>query len=193
MTDFIPRASNSRWQNARSKNPRSSVRRSRSMMKAPLSLVSLKITSHLQSALSPDAVICNPLVGCARTVPQVLRQEAGRHQGLDMADALVTRALKLLECELRFAIGRAQLLGAAADVPLRFEGGQQARDLVEADAIGAGIGAGVCGEFESAAGHHVGHNGRNVADAIVVPRLADVKGLVEHQLLGSFQRGDEGP
>ena len=38
MTGFSPCAANSFWQKARAKNPRSSSRRSRSMMKAPLQL-----------------------------------------------------------------------------------------------------------------------------------------------------------
>ena len=44
MTGFRPKSRNSFWQKARAKKPRSSVRRSRSMMNAPLSLVSVKIT-----------------------------------------------------------------------------------------------------------------------------------------------------
>ena len=46
MTGFRPRCPNSRWQKVRAKKPRSSSRRSRSMMNAPLSLVSVKITSR---------------------------------------------------------------------------------------------------------------------------------------------------
>src|SRR5207249_2434028 len=45
MTGFSPWFSNSRWQNARAKNPRLSSRRSMSIVKAPLSLVSVKIIS----------------------------------------------------------------------------------------------------------------------------------------------------
>src|SRR5436190_24079976 len=47
MTGFSPCALNSFWQKARAKKPRESSRRSISMMKAPLSLVSVKITTQL--------------------------------------------------------------------------------------------------------------------------------------------------
>ena len=70
------------------KKPRSSLRRSRSMMNAPLSLVSVKITCR-----------CLELGSDGAGVPEVRREHAVGDQLLDVADALVTRTLELLEGE----------------------------------------------------------------------------------------------
>src|ERR1043166_1271112 len=96
ITVLSPRSRNSCWQKARAKKPRSSVLRSRSMMKAPLSLVSVKIIARLPSGRR-QRQSCVALCGRGLSVSQVFRENAVGDQLLDMADALVARALELLE------------------------------------------------------------------------------------------------
>ena len=66
-------------------------------MNAPLSLVSVKITS----ATRPfgDARGLMPVFWRGGGVPEVSRDNAIGDQLLDMADALVTRTFELFECQ----------------------------------------------------------------------------------------------
>lgn len=67
---------------------------------------------------------------------QIVSEDAVGDQFLDVANALVARTLELFERQLRLAISVVELLGAAPRIPLRLEGGQHARDLVEVDTVG---------------------------------------------------------
>ena len=64
-------------------------------------------------------------------------------QTLNVTDALVTRPFELVENQPGLAIGSVELLGAESRIPFWLEGGKNARDLVEADAIGSFIRTGV--------------------------------------------------
>ena len=123
---------------------------------------------------------------------QVVSEDAVGDQLLDVADALVARSLELLERQLRLAIGVVELLGAAPRIPLRLEGGQHARDLVEVDAVGARVGARIRSDLEPAARNHVGDDRGDIADAVIVRGLADIECLIEDQVLRRFERRDEG-
>src|SRR6476620_4971763 len=69
MTGFRPWGSNSCWQNARAKKPRKSSRRSKSIVKAPLSLVSVKITNDSLSKVYPRSASSFRLTVGGVTVP----------------------------------------------------------------------------------------------------------------------------
>ncbi len=84
MSGFSPCSANSRWQNARAKNPRLSSRRSTSRTKAPLSFVSLKI-----------------MLG--RLPAQRLVHSSGGEQLLQVVDPLEARTLAVLERPARHA------------------------------------------------------------------------------------------
>ena len=125
-------------------------------------------------------------------MPQIRRQHAIADQLLNMADALVARALELSERQAGPPIGGKELLGATAGVPLRLKGRQHAGDLGEIDAIGALVRTGVGRHLDPAARHHIGDDLGDVADAIIVRGAADIERLVVHALLGRFEGGDEG-
>ena len=82
----------------RAKKPRSSSRRSSSMMNAPLSLVSVKITSGSRDGLLAVAGTRRSC-GYGRRVSEIRREHAVGDQPLDVADALIARAFELFERE----------------------------------------------------------------------------------------------
>src|SRR5258706_4895697 len=108
---------------------------------------------------------------------QIVSEDAVSDQFLDVADALVARTLKVLERQLRLAIGVVELLGAAPRIPLRLERGQHARDLVEVDTVGARVRARIRSDLEPAARNHIGDDRSDIADAIIVRSLADIECL----------------
>ena len=82
-----PKSRKSRWQKTRAKNPRSSVLRSRSMMNAPFSLVSVKITSGHQ--------LLARLSGSGTYVPEIRGKHTVADQLLNVADPLVAGTFEL--------------------------------------------------------------------------------------------------
>src|SRR5690242_12042935 len=157
MTGFSPWAENSFWQKPRAKNPRSSSRRSRSMMKAPFSLVSVKITC-VGSQGSGGARLGHP----AEIRPQL----AGGHQLLDLIDAPIPGALEVGEDQADGTVGVMELAGALARVPLRLELGEHPGHLGEVGPVVALVGSGVVGKGDLAAGHRLLHDLRDVANAV---------------------------
>src|SRR5262245_13773910 len=113
------------------------------MMKAPLSLVSVKVTADSHSGLTARICCTVESCGCRPTVSEVRSQCALGNQGLNVADALVARAFELFECQPCAAVGQVELLDTAAGVPLRLESRQHAGDLVEVDLIRTLVRAGV--------------------------------------------------
>src|SRR5579862_974688 len=85
--------------------------------------------------------------GDRRAPAQIFIKQLGSHEALDVVDALELRAFEILESKIGLAAGVVEFLGAAADVPLRFEGGHFALDLAEVDAIAALVGAAGGGVF----------------------------------------------
>src|SRR5262249_3793513 len=142
--------------------------------------------SRCQSAPSPSSRRCTDDVlrgyslgiGAGTDAAQVGADHALRHQFADVADALVARALELIEHQLARPIGGVELLGSLARVPGWAERRQGATDLVAVHAIVARVGARVGGVLDAAARHHFGHDLGKVADAVVVRRLPDVEGLI---------------
>src|SRR5215470_14602024 len=99
ITGSSPCSANSFWQKARAKKPRSSSRLSRSMMKAPFSLVSVKITfSSLRGApgSSSRRGSCRHRL---RQPAQVGPEVSGLHELLELVDAAEPGALEVLQHE----------------------------------------------------------------------------------------------
>src|ERR1700704_4347440 len=96
ITGFSPWSRNSFWQKTRAKKPRSSVLRSRSMMKAPLSLVSVNIIVASGLAVD-DREFAVRLPSGSPAMSQIVREDAVVDQFLDVADTLIARPLKFLE------------------------------------------------------------------------------------------------
>ena len=84
------------------------------------------------------------------------------------------------------AIRGKELLSAAAGIPLRLEGREHASDLVEADAIGTRVGTSVGSHLEAATWHYIGHDLRDVTDAIIMRRVADIERLVMDAAFGGL-------
>ena len=104
------------------------------------------------------------------------------HQLLDVTDPLIARPLELVQRQPGLAVGLIELLGTASRIPLRLEFRQRAGDLLEADAVGARIRSGIRREFEAAAGHHIGDDLRQIADAVIVLAVADIERLIANAL-----------
>src|SRR5262245_44580633 len=125
-------------------------------------------------------------------MPQILRQDAFRQELLDVPNALIAWAFKLLERELGSAIRLIELLGAFLCIPLRFELRQLGSNFFEAHAIRARIRSGIVRKFDLAVGNNTGHDLRQVPYPIVMGGLAYVEGLVEHDVRRSLERSNEG-
>src|SRR5262249_25664711 len=125
-------------------------------------------------------------------MPQCLRKDAVGDQFLDMADPLVAWSFELLEHQIGSTISIVELLGAAARVPLRLEGRQHARDLVEVDAVGSCVGTCIRSNLEPAVWNHVSDDRGNIANAVIVSGLTYVERLIEDKVSRRFERRDEG-
>src|SRR5581483_9814429 len=117
---------------------------------------------------------------------------AVRLQLADARQADVARAAELLLAEPGLAVRLGELRGAPPGVPARLPLRQHARDLAAVDAIATRVGAGALGVGDRAPGHRVGDDLRELADAVVVARLADVERLVVHRLARRGERDHEG-
>src|SRR5882757_4352640 len=191
ITDLSPWSWNSFWQKARAKKPRSSVLRSRSIMKAPFSFVSVKIIVRLRLAVDDcELAVRFALGGLAKS--QLVGEDAVGDQFLDVANALVAWPLEFLKRQLRLTKSIVELLGSAPRIPLRLEGGQHACDLAEVDTVGARVGARIRSELELATRNHLRNDRSDIADAVIVRGLADIECLIEDQGLRCFERRDEG-
>src|SRR4029077_1235083 len=116
---FSPCASNSCWQNVLAKKPRSSVCRSSSMTNAPASLVSVKIKSHQPLVIRASRIFrLQHALGFHRLPAQVRIQAPRCQQSLDMIDALVPRALEVLDAQVHFLVSLVQFACAATGIPL---------------------------------------------------------------------------
>src|SRR5882757_5425887 len=191
ITDFNPWSRNSFWQKARAKKPRSSVLRSRSIMNAPLSFVSVKIIVRLCLAVDDGELAVRLALG-GSAMSQIVGQDAIGDQFLDVADALVAWPLEFLMRQLRLTKRIAELLGSAPRIPLRLEGGQRTCDLAEVDTVGARVGTRIRTELELATRNHLRNDRSDIADAEVVCGLADVERLIGDQDLRCSERRDEG-
>src|SRR5690242_5447245 len=120
MTGLSPCSWNSCWQKVRAKNPLSSLRFSRSRMKAPFSFVSVKIKRFPLSRVGPGDASGRDRLG---EPAQVASQIAAAHQALDLVDAPVARPLEVLEPQADGLVRLVELPCALARVPLRLEAG----------------------------------------------------------------------
>src|SRR4051794_31544704 len=188
MTGLSPCSWNSCWQKVRAKNPRSSLRFSRSRMKAPFSFVSVKIKR------CPFPLRCDD--GSRRhrlgEPAQVRSQVAASHQPLDLVDAAVARPLEVVEPQADGLVRLVELPRALARVPLRLEAGEDPSDLGEVGAVVALVRAGVLGELDLAAGHGLLHDLRDLADAVVLVVAPHVEGLRVDRLARRGEDGQEG-
>src|SRR5712671_1244389 len=104
MTGFKPWSANSRWQNARAKNPRLSSRRSMSITKAPLSLVSVKIIQSPRRSAAPHPTKITARWGYWKiSLSQVegRRRGAGETHRIPPRLGLVARELQVVELAVR--------------------------------------------------------------------------------------------
>ena len=85
-----------------------------------------------------------------------------------MSDALVAGALKIRQRQVRPPVTGEELPRPFRGVPVGYCVGQDAGELVEADAIGTLVGAGVRGEGKFASRYRVGHDLRDLPDPVVV-------------------------
>src|SRR4051794_26527615 len=117
-----PASANSRSQNTRARYPRSSPRRSTSMIAESGSFVRVKITASAYGDRRPA---------------QLAVESAGLLQRLHVLNAQAALAREVLIGHAPLGIGTRELLGAALDRPLRRRRRQHARELRTVDAIGA--------------------------------------------------------
>ena len=127
-----------------------------------------------------------------RQSPQIAVDDAAGHQHLDMADALIARAFEFLQRQAGGAIGLVKLLGPAACIPFRAESRQRGLNLGETHTIGARIGPGIGREFQPAAGHDIGDDLREIANAVIVIAVPDIERLARHGLGGGLHCGQKG-
>src|ERR1700730_10246367 len=126
-------------------------------------------------------------------VTQIRIEYAFTNQRPDVTDALVAWPLEFLQRQSRRSVGFVELLGAHAGVPLRFELWQIATDFLEANPVRAFCRPGIRREFERASGYNLGYDLGQITNAIVVGRLADIIGLIEHAIIRRLQGSNEGP
>src|SRR6266481_1779750 len=182
ITGLRPCSANSFWQKARAKKPRSSSRRSRSRMKAPFSLVSVKIT------ILPGRSRRDRFGKPAQVGPEV----SHAHQLLELVDAPVARPLEVLELEPQRLVGLVELPRALARVPLRLERRQQAADLGEIGAVVALVGPRTVGEGDLATRHGLLHDLGDLADPVVLIVAPDVERLRMDRLARRGEHRQEG-
>src|SRR5262245_2547776 len=108
-----------------------------------------------------------------------------------MADALIARSLKLLQCQAGETIGIVELLGTHARIPLRLEHRKLVTDLFETHAIRALVRASILRNFDRTSGHDASHDLRQVTYAVVVRGLTHVERFVEHVVRWSLECSNE--
>src|SRR3954470_18232577 len=116
-----PAAANARSQNTRARYPRSSPRRSTSMIAASGSFVRVKTTASAHGDGSPAQRVVEPAVLL---------------QALHALDAKAARAREVLVGHAPFGVGARELLGATLDRPLRRGCREHTRELGAVHAIG---------------------------------------------------------
>src|SRR5262249_7043118 len=135
-----------------------------------------------------SSILClQHLLGIMGLPAEVRVQPPRCEEPLNVVDALVTRALKILEAQTHFLVGVVQLLRAAASIPLRLERWQRFRYAAEVRAVAALVGPRISGKLDRAAGDGFLDDLSQVADLVVLFGSSDVEGLVVNQFARRFE------
>src|SRR4051794_24946862 len=122
---------------------------------------------------------------------QLSIQDAFRQQLVDVCNSLIPWPLEFLQGQARLSISAVELLCSFSSVPLRLEFRQSCANLLEAYTVRSLVGTGIVRKFDRAVRHHTGNDFRQVANAIVMNGLADIKRLIEYLLLRRFKRSNK--
>src|SRR5690606_25977454 len=125
--------------------------------------------------------------------PEIPIDQSIRNELFDMADALIGWTFEFFQTKAGGSKSLVQLHYTPARGPLRLEGRQRPRDLVEAHPIGSLVGCRVGGQFDPAPRNKACDDLGYVTDAIVVSAVADIESLVPHGLGRRLQNGNESP
>src|SRR5215831_12666564 len=109
-----------------------------------------------------------------------------------MGDTLITRAFKVLYSDTIGDKRLIELLGAFSGGPLRPESREGSNDLIAIYSVAARIGAGITGVLDPAIRYHLADNFGQIADAVVLTGLSDIKCLSAHQIVIRFQHRHKG-
>src|SRR5262249_5383435 len=122
---------------------------------------------------------------------QITTKDALGQEFFDVADALISGSLELLQREAGQTIGLIELLGTHARIPLRLKNRKLATDFFETHPIRALVRAGVVRKVNCTSRDHGSYDLGQVPYAVVVCGLAHVECFIEHVIRGRLECSNE--
>src|SRR3989304_355139 len=186
MSETRPCSWNSLRHQVRAKNPRSSFLGSSSTTKAPGSFVSVKITSSPLPAwrrLPPSGSVRVHALPPEESIVDLPRL----HEILDLFETRERPELEHFPRKVHSLEKFAEVGRALQGVPSTSEAWKLGLDLVEGDAVTAGIAA-VVPEAHLASRKHLGNDSGDFLDPVVLLAVPDVEDLVVDRIPGGFDR-----
>src|SRR5215472_2499374 len=109
-----------------------------------------------------------------------------------MVDPEILPALQLVRGQSICAVHLVEFLSAFVGGPLRYKSGQCFPDFVAVHSVAALVRPAARSIFDAAAGYDLGNNLSELADAVVLRRLANVEGLIVNCTLRRFEHAEDG-